>query len=84
MPKLRPDGIFPGDWVDSSAKLSHVVIFVGCFVLLECQNYLHDNNLGPCTSIHHIGTLHVFPPIYGMRWLVDGKVRRVCSRIGNL
>ena len=52
------------------------------FVVLSGQNYQHDDSLGTCTSIHFISTL--FPPIYDMRWLIDGKFRGVASKIDGL
>ena len=51
------------------------------FIILEGQNYHHDDSLGPCASIRHISTL--FPPAYDIKWLIDGKFRGVAAKIGG-
>ena len=51
------------------------------FIVLGGQKCQHDDSLGSCTSIYYISTL--FPPTYGMRWLIDGKFRGVASKIGG-
>ena len=41
----------------------------------------HDDSLGPCASIHLIGTL--FSLRYGMRRLIDGKFRTFAAKLGG-
>ena len=49
--------------------------------MLGSQKYQHDDSLGSCTSIHYISTL--FPPIYDMRWLIDGKFRGFAAKVDD-
>ena len=49
--------------------------------MLGGQEYQHDDSLGSCMSIHHTSTL--FPPIYDMRWPIDGKFRGVAAKVGD-
>ena len=51
------------------------------FIVLGGQKYQHDDSLGSCTSVHYIGTL--FPPTYGMRWLIDGKLHALAAKVGG-
>ena len=52
------------------------------FIVLGGQKYQHDDSLGPCTSIHYIGTL--FSPSYDIKWLIDGKFRALAANVGDV
>ena len=64
-----------GNWLDSLAKLCHVVIFGGS-VLWFGEPQI--TNLTTCN--HQISTL--FPCTYDTRWLIDGKFRGVAAKMG--
>ena len=52
------------------------------FVVLGCQNYQYDGNLGSHAPIHYISTS--FPPSHDMGWLIDGKFRGVAANVDGL